>query len=55
MLRDTDKRMGPHLGQKLQIYPTSLTYSTVVMGWKGLWVMNWRRVVECVGLWGVKI
>jgi hypothetical protein len=28
--------MGPTPGQKLQLHPTNLTYSTPVMGWKGL-------------------
>jgi hypothetical protein len=28
---------------KLQLYPANLAYSTLVMGWKGLWNMDWRR------------
>jgi hypothetical protein len=42
--------MGPPPGQKLQIHPTNLTYSTRVMFYKGLGWVACVGFVECVGL-----
>ena len=37
-------------GKKPQLYPTNLTYSTPVTGWKALGCVAGDGFVECVGL-----
>jgi hypothetical protein len=50
ILPDTDKSMGYTRGVKTPVLPDEPGDATLVMWWKGLWVLGWRRVVECGGL-----
>jgi hypothetical protein len=50
MFVDVEKTWGLWGGRnKLQLHPTDLTYSTPVMGRKGLWGRAWCRVRRVVG------
>jgi len=52
MLCAVEKVWAPPRGQKPEINPTNLTYSTLVMWWKGLGGMIGDEFVEWVGLGG---
>jgi hypothetical protein len=48
----TQPKGGVPPGNKPQLHPLDLTYSTLLMWWMGLGEMVWRRVVGYVGLDG---